>query len=71
MGGASTGPRKWMPLSFACNSGNGEGMDMERWAGGFSNEERRAGGWPGFRKGVVPAGNGKQETPYGDESVRG
>ena len=40
-------------------------------AGGFSNEERRAGGWPGFRKGVVPAGNGKQETPYGDESVRG
>ena len=65
MGGASTGPRKWMPLSFACNSGNGEGMD------GFSNEERRAGGWPGFRKGVVPAGNGKQETPYGDESVRG
>lgn len=40
-------------------------------AGGFSDEERRAGGWPGFRKGVVPAGNGKQETPYGDESVRG
>ena len=33
MGGASTGPRKWMPLSFACNSGNGEGMDMERWGG--------------------------------------
>ena len=22
-----------MPLSFACNSGNGEGMDMERWGG--------------------------------------
>ena len=39
--------------------------------GGFSDEERRAGGWPGFRKGVIPAGNGKQETPYGDESVRG
>ena len=39
-------------------------------AGGFSDEERRAGGWPGFRKGVIPAGNGKQETPYGDESVR-
>ncbi len=70
MGGASTGLRKWISLSFACNSGNGEGMDMERW-GGFSNEERRAGGWPGFRKGVVPAGNGKQETPYGDESVKG
>ena len=33
MGGASTGPRKWMPLSFACDSGNGEGMDMERWGG--------------------------------------
>ena len=40
-------------------------------AGGFSDEERRAGGWPGFRKGVIPAGNGKQETPYGDESVKG
>lgn len=39
MGGASTGPRKWMPLSFACNSGNGEGMDRSGGAGGFSNEE--------------------------------
>lgn len=26
-------PRKWISLSFACNSGNGEGMDMERWGG--------------------------------------
>ena len=33
MGGASTGLRKWISLSFACNSGNGEGMDMERWGG--------------------------------------
>ena len=33
MGGASTGPHKWISLSFACDSGNGEGMDMERWGG--------------------------------------
>ena len=30
MGGASTGLHKWISLSFACDSGNGEGMDMER-----------------------------------------
>ena len=39
MGGASTGLRKWISLSFACNSGNGEGMDMERWGGRGSGKE--------------------------------
>ena len=72
MGGASTGPPQMEcpPRSLV----TAETVKVWTWsggAGGFSDEERRAGGWPGFRKGVVPAGNGKQETPYGDESVRG
>ena len=51
MGGASTGLRKWISLSFACNSGNGEGMDMERMKKG-GLEAGRGSGKESFRPGT-------------------